>query len=461
LPPLEEGEEAIAVIQRGPSGDPDNPETACFPGEKAANAIEAGYDAVLFTNHHPGEADGPFCGSGGFTGDPIVGICTTHEALHLIFGETPSTEVPYPPGHGPALGDVGEKVSADSVFDAWGYVHLFRNTGTDLEPIDDYAIPEALDPRYAQGYGDLSVHEWATDPDVNLGYVAYYAGGMRVFRFGDAGLEETGKFIAEGGSNFWGVEVFTTPDGERLFAGSDRDFGLYLFRYTGPGAVQKPAAPGPGAPPGPPALKETGCENQILGTAGRDLLAGTEGSDTVRAAAGDDVVDARSGGDCLFGDAGRDVIDGEGGNDRVEGASGDDRLIGSTGNDALIGGGGVDRLNGNAGNDRVGGGSKRDILAGGTGRDALYGGTGNDTITGGSGNDRISGGSAADRIYGNAGADRLTPGSGRDRVIAAGGNDRIFARDGKKDRISCGSGRDTVTADRVDVLTSCERVTRR
>ena len=459
LPALEPGEEAIVVLQRGPSGDPDNPEPACFPGEKAANAIEAGYDAVLFVNHHPGEAGGPFCGSGGeFPADPVVAVCTTHEALHTIFGEPNNTTVPYPPGHGPPLGDLGEKVSADSVFDGWGYVHLFRNTGTDLVPVDDYAIPEALDERYSVGYGDLSVHEWATDPDVNLGYVSYYAGGMRVFRFGDGGLEETGKFIDEGGNDFWGVEAFTTSQGERLFAGSDRDLGLYLFRYTGPGAVQPPAGP---APPGPPALKETGCENVITGTAGRDLLAGTEGSDTVRAAAGDDVVDARSGGDCLFGDLGKDVIDGEGGNDRLEGGTGDDRLLGAVGNDALIGGRGVDRLNGNAGNDRLGGGAKRDILSGGSGRDALVGGTGNDTISGGPGNDRISGGSASDRIYGNAGADRITPGSGRDRVIAAGGNDRISARDGKQDRISCGSGRDRVTADRKDKLTNCERVTRR
>ena len=55
------GEEAIVVLQRGPSEpsvDPDNPEPACFPGEKAENAIEAGYDAVLLANHHVGEPDG-------------------------------------------------------------------------------------------------------------------------------------------------------------------------------------------------------------------------------------------------------------------------------------------------------------------------------------------------------------------------------------------------------------------
>ena len=84
------------------------------------------------------------------------------------------------------------------------------------------------------------MHEFATDPTENVAYSSYYAGGMRVFTFGAGGMDETGKFIDEGGSNFWGVEQFTTPQGDRLFAGSDRDSGLYLFRYTGPGAAQKP-----------------------------------------------------------------------------------------------------------------------------------------------------------------------------------------------------------------------------
>ena len=48
-------------------------------------------------------------------------------------------------------------------------------------------------------------------------------------------LEQVGKFIDKGGNNFWGVEDFTSPAGGRLLAGSDRDFGLYLLRYTGRG----------------------------------------------------------------------------------------------------------------------------------------------------------------------------------------------------------------------------------
>jgi hypothetical protein len=42
------------------------------------------------------------------------------------------------------------------------------------------------------------------------------------------------------------------------------------------------------------------------------------------------------------------------------------------------------------------------------------------------------------------------------------GNDRIKARDGRKDRIDCGSGNDRVTADKKDkVAKNCEHVTRK
>jgi hypothetical protein len=55
-----------------------------------------------------------------------------------------------------------------------------------------------------------------------------------VLRFGANGLRETGRYIDEGGNNFWGVEQFTYR-GNRLIALSDRDYGLYVFDYTGPG----------------------------------------------------------------------------------------------------------------------------------------------------------------------------------------------------------------------------------
>jgi len=248
LPPLEPGEEAIVVLQRGPgadptTGDPDDPEgpeEACFPGEKAENGIDAGYDAVLLVNHHRGEAAGVFCGSGDFpVTPPIVAPCTTHEAFHHIFGTTPTTEIPYDPADEPDIGDLGEKVRVEASFDGWGYAHLYDAATS--EELAAFAIPEALDARFASGFGDLSIHEFATDPTENLAYSAYYSGGMRVLRYGRlAGLQQGGAYIDDEGSNFWGVEQFTTPDGQRLISGSDRDFGLQIFRYTGPGAAMAP-----------------------------------------------------------------------------------------------------------------------------------------------------------------------------------------------------------------------------
>jgi hypothetical protein len=49
--------------------------------------------------------------------------------------------------------------------------------------------------------------------------------------FSDDGIEEVGSFIDEGGNNFWGVETFRL-NGKRYFAESDRDFGLYIFKYN-------------------------------------------------------------------------------------------------------------------------------------------------------------------------------------------------------------------------------------
>jgi hypothetical protein len=242
LPPLEPFEEAIVVLQRGPDGnDPEAPEEACFPGEKAENGIDAGYDGVLLVNHHSGEAVGLFCGSGGFPASPpIVAPCTSHEAYHHIFGSPPNTDIPYDPAAEPDVGDLGEDVRVEASFDGWGYAHLYDAATS--EELDAFAIPESLDSRFAAGFGDLSIHEFATDPTENLAYSSYYSGGMRVLSFDRAtGLQQKGAFIDDEGSNFWGVEQYTTPEGERLIGGSDRDFGLQIFRYTGPGAAQPPS----------------------------------------------------------------------------------------------------------------------------------------------------------------------------------------------------------------------------
>jgi TolB protein len=74
---------------------------------------------------------------------------------------------------------------------------------------------------------------------------------------------------------------------------------------------------------------------------------------------------------------------------------------------------------------------------------------------------RIDGTGSADQICGRRGADQIHPGYGKDYVTAGAGPDVIYARDGYRDLISCGRGRDRVIADRKDkVSRSCERVRR-
>jgi hypothetical protein len=249
------GDEKILLMQRGPSGDPsadyngngDLTDDACFPGEKAAKAFDAGWDAIVLVNRHLGSDDTngvPFCGSGAYDpAKPMVTICTTHAAYHELFSTTTTPEftTPYTPADAPAIGTVSDgRVKATSIFDGWGYVSLYRTGQGKVERIDSYAIPEALDPAYAFGFGDLSIHEVAMDPARNLAYSSYYAGGMRVFSFGESGIQEVGHYIASGGSNFWGTETFVAGNrlagnlqGKGLFAGSDRDYGIFIFRYTG------------------------------------------------------------------------------------------------------------------------------------------------------------------------------------------------------------------------------------
>ena len=199
----------IAVIERG----------VCGFEVKALNAEDAGYEGfvifnsnsanvgcerllnMLFSDPTPVSIKGIFVGRQvGFqilgVYDPATYTCTEGGAT------TPA----------PAAGDEGETIELSAVFDGWGYAHLYDAKTS--EHLDAFAISEGIDERYAEGFGVLSIHEFAADPTEHLAYSAYYAGGMRVFRFDRAnGLRQVGAFIAPEGNDFWGVEQFTTPRG--------------------------------------------------------------------------------------------------------------------------------------------------------------------------------------------------------------------------------------------------------
>jgi hypothetical protein len=104
------------------------------------------------------------------------------------------------------------------------------------------------------------------------------------------------------------------------------------------------------------------------------------------------------------------------------------------------------------------GSAGRNVLVGGPLADRLFGLGGNDLLRGRAGNDLIDGGPGADRVFGDNGADLLIGGRGRDRLVGGRGADVIRARDGQRDVINCGAGRDRLRADRRDrVARNCER----
>ena len=215
----------IAVVARG----------QCTFTEKVANVEAAGYGAAIIVNREG--ADG--CVAFGMAvegGIPAVSVDRNvgyglfdlpgYSAAACLGGV--AQELP-----GVALGTVGDTVTLRSFFDGWGYVHLFSNNTGKLTRLDDFAIPESMNPANATGVGDLSVHEVATSQTrADLAYLSYYAGGVRVLKIVGGQLVEVGKFIDDGGNNFWGVQVFQ-HQGQEYFAASDRDHGLYIFKYTG------------------------------------------------------------------------------------------------------------------------------------------------------------------------------------------------------------------------------------
>jgi Ca2+-binding RTX toxin-like protein len=200
-----------------------------------------------------------------------------------------------------------------------------------------------------------------------------------------------------------------------------------------PPTTPAPAAQGPTTPASQgETLKAGSCTNRSVGTDNADRIDGTLAGDEIFGFAGDDTIRSF---------AGRDCVDGQTGSDRLYGGDDNDKVIGSSGNDRIFGQDGRDDLFGSSGRDRLSGGFDNDMLAGGSGNDDMLGGSGND------------------RIFGESGNDRIVGGGGRNIVDAGRGDDSIEARNGERDRIICGSGRDRVHADRYDRLNGCEIVT--
>ena len=236
----------IAVVERG----------LCTFEEKAQAVLAAGYDAMIIMNREGAdgctgifspflEADIPTLFIGRDSGFDLLD--------HAGFDLTDCLEGDGSAQSGIAIGKTGAAnvdlvTDVDRVFDGWGYVRLFsvNASATALTEVDTFAIPEATSPLFAEGFGDLSVHEVAVDPqDPTLAYLSYYDAGLRAVQIqctnpalaSTCDLVEVGGFIDRpgtdgvGGNDFWGVETFIDDaTGDTIVLASDRDTGLWIFR---------------------------------------------------------------------------------------------------------------------------------------------------------------------------------------------------------------------------------------
>ena len=222
----------IAVVERG----------NCFFEEKVASIVAAGgYEAVIVMNREGPDAClsvfEPF-----LEDETLPVVFVGREAGSALFDQEAEFDLAECLAGAEGdfwdlpVGTVGDTVtSVTSEFDAWGYVRLFE--AANLNELDQYAVPESLNPAYAEGFGDLSVHEVAVDPlRKDTAYLSYYNAGTRAVQIQcpsptetpGCELVEVGGYIGPEGNDFWGVETFIR-DGETIILMSDRDYGLFIF----------------------------------------------------------------------------------------------------------------------------------------------------------------------------------------------------------------------------------------
>jgi hypothetical protein len=231
------GTQQIAVVERG----------LCLFEDKAQSVLAAGgWDAMVIMNREGADA----C-TGVISPSLTAAIPTVlvgRDSGFAIFN-TPYDSaacVDANPQLAPiAIGTVGDPIEeVTSQFDGWGYVHLYAvdSGATQLTSVDTFAIPEAMDPAYASGFGALSVHEVATEKaggDPSRAFLSYYAGGIRAIQIqcsnpSDATtceLTETGGYLDPKGNQFWGIETFVRG-GMTYAVGSDMDYGIFIVKRT-------------------------------------------------------------------------------------------------------------------------------------------------------------------------------------------------------------------------------------
>ncbi len=247
--PASTGPGQVALIQRG----------SCFFQDKAESAAAQGYIGYIVANDAA-------------RGDALINMSPRDGGP---YPDIPGVFVGYSTGEAmKAL--PGDPVAASAIFDGWGYFHVINNTGGDvtvpskgranpdtmtvpqLGELGYYAPAEAVEPPApgAPPVGDLTMHNLEADPltqdivpSFEAGprmFVSWYSLGMRALEYRPGhfhdnsnnegsysqNIHEVGRFIADDGSNFWGVHVDELVDGRQIILGSDRNTGLWIFTFS-------------------------------------------------------------------------------------------------------------------------------------------------------------------------------------------------------------------------------------
>ena len=208
-----------------------------------------------------------------------------------------------------------------------------------------------------------------------------------------------------------------------------------------------------------PTLVECPARPQILAT----LADGNDAFSIDPAIISADRVDGAGGADVIITGPGRDVLLGGPGNDTLAGGIGADTVDGGTGADSArydierrpVGVTATIRGRGDDGSAEDGPPGARDVL---TAMEHLVGTDHADRLTGDDDENTLEGGTGDDVLDGGPGTDALLPGRGEDRVLTGAGADVVEARDGRRDRITCGAGAVTAAVDRLDRARGCATV---
>lgn len=197
----------IALIQRG----------RCFFQDKAESAFAQGYAGFIVANDAA-------------RGDTLVTMA-------------PRDQGPYPPIPGvfvgfstgevmkaAGVGNLGGTVVMTGVFDGYGYLRLLDvSNPSNIVELDQFATEGVfVNPPLA---GDRTMHNVVVDG--TNAYISWYAEGIRVVSFKNDRFKEKAHFVADDGSNFWGVYLHRHPNGNTYILGSDRDSGLWIFQAPG------------------------------------------------------------------------------------------------------------------------------------------------------------------------------------------------------------------------------------